>query len=129
MSYSDNNEKLLKVLENEENRAAKFVCVMTVTIPVESSLAVSDDLYDKELSAYASERCSRPVRVITVRGECPGTILRELRGDAGFGYDPLFYYEPYGKTFAEMDHEEKNSVSHRGIAVSKFIEVIKRLVS
>ncbi len=125
VTYSDNNEKLLKVLENEDNRAARFVCVMTLTVPQDAGLELPEELVDDELSEYASEKAGRKVKVIAVRGECPGTILRTLHGEGGFGYDPLFYYEPAGKTFAEMSHEEKNAVSHRGIAVGKFKEVIK----
>jgi XTP/dITP diphosphohydrolase len=51
------------------------------------------------------------------RGETEGTIIEEYRGDGGFGYDPLFLYEPLGKTFSEMSGEEKNSISHRGKAI------------
>ena len=46
--------------------------------------------------------------------------IREKRGDGGFGYDPYFYYEPLGKTFAELTTEEKNAVSHRGEAIRAF---------
>ena len=49
-------------------------------------------------------------------GRCWGRILEEPRGTGGFGYDPLFFYEPLGKTFAEITQEEKNAVSHRGEA-------------
>lgn len=59
-------------------------------------------------------------RSFTVRGEARGRILREYRGKGGFGYDPLFWYEPYGKTFAELTAPEKNTVSHRGAALRKF---------
>lgn len=62
-------------------------------------------------------------RRITARGECEGLILDERRGSGCFGYDPVFYYEPLGKTFAEMTAEEKNAVSHRGIAVRRFAEM------
>ena len=69
-------------------------------------------------------------RKFTARGECPGTILFDYRGNGGFGYDPLFLYEPYGKTYAEMNAEEKNAVSHRARAMKlfseKFIEEIKK---
>ena len=125
VTYSDNNEKLLKVLENEDNRDARFVCVMTLTVPEDSKVKLPRGLADKKLSAYASKKAGRPVKVVAVRGECFGSILRELHGEGGFGYDPLFYYAPAGKTFAEMSHEEKNAVSHRGIAVEKFKKVIK----
>ncbi len=50
------------------------------------------------------------------RGLCEGRILSEMRGDGGFGYDPLFFYPPLGATFAELPHERKHEVSHRGHA-------------
>jgi XTP/dITP diphosphohydrolase len=52
------------------------------------------------------------------RGRADGRILTEPRGMSGFGYDPLFYYEPAGRTFAEMGAEEKDAVSHRGLALA-----------
>lgn len=57
---------------------------------------------------------------IAVRGECSGTILREMHGSNGFGYDPVFYVSEFGKTFAELTMEEKNAISHRGKALRAF---------
>nr|WP_319592865.1 non-canonical purine NTP pyrophosphatase [Schleiferilactobacillus harbinensis] len=54
-----------------------------------------------------------------VSGEVRGEILTVPQGDNDFGYDPLFYFPPLGKTFAEMTPEEKNGVSHRGIAMRR----------
>jgi len=51
--------------------------------------------------------------VHTFRGECDGFITSEKRGDHGFGFDPVFWVESYGKTFAEITDEEKNRISHR----------------
>lgn len=126
VTYKDNNEKLLRELEGVKDRGAKFVCVISITIP-DGTLEVPEKLVDRPLSAFASERCGRSVKVIAVRGECPGVITEELRGREGFGYDPLFLYEPSGVTFAEMSHEEKNAVSHRGAAARAFLEIIKKL--
>ena len=61
----------------------------------------------------------------TVDGLCEGTILDHTSGDKGFGYDPVFYYPPLGKTFAEMDTEEKNEISHRGRALVKIKEFLQ----
>lgn len=58
----------------------------------------------------------------TVQREARGIILPEATGSGGFGYDPLFYYEPLQKTFAELSAEEKNTVSHRGLAIAAFAE-------
>ena len=57
-----------------------------------------------------------------------GTITREMRGSNGFGYDPVFMPDGFSKTFAEMSAEEKNSISHRKIALKKlldFLETVK----
>jgi len=62
-------------------------------------------------------------RSITARGECEGSILFERRGFDDFGYDPVFYYPPAGRTFAEMTQSEKCAVSHRGKAVEKFVNM------
>ena len=59
-------------------------------------------------------------RELIARGECPGRMLFDYRGTGGFGYDPLFLYEPMDKTFAEMNAEEKNGISHRANAMKKF---------
>ncbi len=59
-------------------------------------------------------------RELCVRGEVRGELLREYHGAGGFGYDPLFYYPPFGKTFAELTPDEKNAVSHRGNAIRAF---------
>lgn len=56
-----------------------------------------------------------------VEGECAGEILSERRGDGGFGYDPVFLPEGYGRSFAEMTLDEKNEVSHRGRALRAFV--------
>lgn len=100
----NNNEKLLYELEkiNDTERTAKFVSVIACVLPNGESF--------------------------TVRGECPGVILKEYRGNGGFGYDPLFYYEELGKTFAEFTEEEKNKVSHRARALEKFkVEFSKKI--
>ncbi|MFA6941390.1 MAG: XTP/dITP diphosphatase [Clostridiaceae bacterium] len=100
-TYEKNNAKLLDLLKDaaDKDRGAKFVCVIV--------LIMGDS------------------RIVKVRGEIEGRILREPRGENGFGYDPLFYVEELGKTFAEMSDEEKNSVSHRGRALEKLREALK----
>ena len=94
--YAANNRKLLAELEGVEVRRARFVCV--------AAFADADEVF------------------FTVRGEVEGTITESPRGQSGFGYDPVFFYDPAGKTFAEMTPEEKNAVSHRGRAVRAFRE-------
>ena len=54
----------------------------------------------------------------TVRGECEGVILREIRGEGGFGYDPVFFSPDDGCTFAEMPQARKNEISHRARALA-----------
>ena len=95
-SYQDNCEKLLKNMMRvpKENREAKFRTV----------IAYKDD--NRELSCDGS-----------VKGE----IAQSPKGSFGFGYDSVFYYPPLEKTFAELSEEEKNSISHRGRALRKFL--------
>ncbi len=85
---------LLKNLDSEKNRRAKFVSCIACMFP-------NGD-------------------VITARGECEGTITFEPRGDGGFGYDPIFEFPETGRTMAELSNEEKNAVSHRGRALKIF---------
>lgn len=69
-----------------------------------------------------------PQKVLfTVEGVCSGKIIREMRGSHGFGYDPVFLYEPLNKTFAELSAQEKNKVSHRSLALQKFKEQLCKL--
>ena len=67
-------------------------------------------------------------REIIVRGETEGLIVDDARGEGGFGYDPYFYYPPFGKTFAEMTAEEKNRISHRGKAIERLAEALKPIL-
>ncbi|MCX7822584.1 MAG: XTP/dITP diphosphatase [Syntrophobacterales bacterium] len=89
----ENNRKLLKEMEGIENRRARFCCVISIAVPTGFAL--------------------------TYEGFCEGEILKAPRGAGGFGYDPLFFYPPLGKTFAEMTLEEKNAISHRGRALQE----------
>ena len=97
-----NNAFLLKNLEGKNDRYAEFVCTIACVFP------------DGRES-------------ICVEGRTAGVILDSERGSEGFGYDPLFYYEPYGKTFAELSADEKNSVSHRGKAIEALAKELKKL--
>jgi XTP/dITP diphosphohydrolase len=63
--------------------------------------------------------------VFTVVGRVDGEITREMRGEGGFGYDPVFYHEPSGATFARIPSEQKNAVSHRGRALARFREELE----
>jgi XTP/dITP diphosphohydrolase len=56
-----------------------------------------------------------------------GFIGEEMRGENGFGYDPLFFYPPFGKTFGEVGREEKDRVSHRGKAFARLREFLAEL--
>lgn len=90
-----NNKKLLEELKGVplEKREASFICFISIV---------------NDKGEY-----------IGIKGEVRGTILEELEGEEGFGYDPLFYYAPYKKTFAQMSSEEKNRISHRGRALDE----------
>ena len=97
-----NNAFLLKNLEGETDRFAEFVCTIACVFPNRDEPLV-------------------------VEGRTQGVILDEARGSEGFGYDPLFFYEPYGKTFAELSAEEKNAISHRGKAIEALACELKKM--
>jgi XTP/dITP diphosphohydrolase len=93
-----NNALLLEKLRGVENRKARFVCAIAV---VEGGT----------------------VRGV-YHGAVEGVIIDDARGDGGFGYDPLFYYAPFGCTFGEAGAAQKFDVSHRGQALRKMLEAI-----
>ena len=94
-------ELLLKNTEHvpDGQRQAQFVCVITMITP--------------------------DGKTIQARGEIHGELTREPAGENGFGYDPIFYYPPLGRTTAELSPEEKNQVSHRANALKVFYEKLK----
>lgn len=92
---------LLKNMENvpDEKRSARFVCVITL---------VGNE------------------GIITARGECEGKIDYSPKGENGFGYDPVFFVEQFGKTMAEVSPKEKNAISHRGKALKIFAKKLEK---
>lgn len=98
-SDKENNLKLVQKMKNQKNRKCKYVAVITIASP------------ELEIESY--------------RGEIEGELLNEERGNDGFGYDPLFYLELYGKTFAELNNDIKNKISHRALA----LEQLKRNIN
>ena len=80
-----------------------------------------------EMEEYLLRRFGVDANVCSFAGECEGEILREKRGDGGFGYDPLFFVPEKGKTFSELSAEEKNEISHRGRAMRCFGENINNM--
>ena len=96
--------RLLLLLKNTEQvpdgqRQAQFVCVITLVTP--------------------------DGQTIQARGEVHGELLRAPAGENGFGYDPIFYYPPFGKTLAQATPEEKNQVSHRANALKVLYQKLK----
>lgn len=100
-SDDDNNKKLLSELEGEKNRNARFVCCIALVL-------------------------TSGIREF-FEGECHGQIIREKRGESGFGYDPVFYVPKYGKTMAELGPDIKNRISHRAIASGKLLSYFSNL--
>ena len=102
VTYQDNNEKLLKLMQGvpEEKRTARFRCVVALV-----------------------DGKSEPV---WTDGVCEGHILELLQGSKGFGYDPLFYVKELQKTFAEADATEKNAISHRGQAFRNMAAILEK---
>lgn len=97
-----NNQALLSRMEGLEGdaRSASFVCCIACVLP--------------------------DGREFTVERRAEGTILKAHSGKGGFGYDPLFYYAPMRRTFAELTAEEKNEISHRGLAIRAFADALKQ---
>jgi len=96
--------KLLRLLSSveETDRGAQFVCAICL--------------------------CFSSDRLIEVEAEVHGRITLEPQGSSGFGYDPVFYYPPFRRTFAELTATEKNQVSHRARALSKLKEKLNSRV-
>ncbi|WIV11883.1 XTP/dITP diphosphatase [Proteiniborus sp. MB09-C3] len=103
-TYSSNNKKLLTKLEGVplEERTAMFKTIIAIV------------LEDKNIKLTS--------------GECSGKIGFEPRGEKGFGYDPLFIVDGYGKTFAELGEEIKNTISHRANALRNLKEELKKFL-
>jgi XTP/dITP diphosphohydrolase len=95
---TDNNALLLRNLEGKPDRTARFVCVIALA---EAGIVKA-----------------------TFRGSVEGQILREGHGPNGFGYDPLFYYPPFGCSFGEADAERKFAISHRGNALRAMLNYL-----
>jgi len=98
-----NIRKLLKAMEGVRDRKAAFECVVSIAVPRGPAL--------------------------TYEGRCEGEIATDPAGQNGFGYDPVFFYPPLGKTFAELSREEKNLVSHRGKAVAKLLAEFDKVLT
>ena len=98
-SYQDNVNKMLDAMKGQTNRKAAFRTVIALNLNGNS---------------------------YTFEGRCDGQILEKQRGSDGFGYDPIFQPDGFDQTFAEMSHEAKNAISHRGRATQKLIEFLKR---
>ena len=123
-----NRKKLLEALKNvpTEQRTAKFVCTASVVLPENCPFTIPEEWrISEELAAKSGIPAER---VMVVRGECFGTILTEERGEGGFGYDSLFFYPEFGQTFAEIPQEQKNTVSHRGIAMREFTRRLAEII-
>lgn len=96
------NALILQALRSQSNRKAKFVCVITCCFPMGMALAA--------------------------RGECEGLIAVTPKGTGGFGYDTIFHPQDEKRTFAEMDAEEKNAMSHRGNALRCFRKGLEEFI-
>lgn len=94
-SYEYKNQHIINEVKDASDRGCEYVCAI----------------------AYLDENGDEHV----FEGVMQGTIAREPLGNKGFGYDPIFYYEPFGTTLANVEEERKNKVSHRGLALAKLI--------
>ena len=99
---ADNVAKLLDAMEDKEDRKASFQCVISIAVPTGAAL--------------------------TYEGRCDGILTREPAGDNGFGYDPLFFFPEFDKTFAQLSMEEKAKVSHRGKALKEVTREMDKIL-
>ena len=103
VSDQANVDKLLKEMNDKNDRRAAFECVISIAVP------------------------SGPA--LTYEGRCEGQIAREPKGTSGFGYDPIFFYPEYNKTFAELNSDEKNRISHRGKAAGEVVAEFDKILA
>lgn len=101
-SDAENCAKLLEAMKGVQNRKAAFECVLSLAVPTGAAL--------------------------TYEARCEGIITEAPMGENGFGYDPIFYYPPLDKTFAQLTMAEKSRVSHRGKALREFKSEIDRVL-
>ncbi|MEL6161530.1 MAG: RdgB/HAM1 family non-canonical purine NTP pyrophosphatase [Cyanobacteria bacterium J06623_5] len=94
--------RVLRELGDEPDRQAEFVCAIALARP-DGTIALETE------------------------GRCPGAILTAGQGEGGFGYDPIFFVQSQGKTFAEMSNAEKECYSHRGIAFEQLMPALEAL--
>ncbi len=94
--------KLLEEMKGQTNRRAAFECVISIAVP--------------------------PGPALTYEARCEGLIAEKPAGKSGFGYDPVFYYPPFKKTFGQLTREEKSRVSHRGKALRELKEEFDKVL-
>lgn len=102
-SDADRTRWLLGELADKEDRRGRFACAIAVVMPGGHEPLV-------------------------VTRYCPGVIIREPRGESGFGYDPVFIPDGFDKTFAELGDETKNKISHRALAVKGIAEMLRAVI-
>ncbi|GAB1231865.1 RdgB/HAM1 family non-canonical purine NTP pyrophosphatase [Ferrigenium sp. UT5] len=100
-SDARNNEKLLREMQGVTDRSAHYYCVLVLV------------------------RSADDPQPLIAEGEWHGEVFREERGAGGFGYDPMFWLPQFGKTAAELTHEEKHAISHRGKAMKSLLQKLR----
>ncbi len=125
-SFADNNNKLMDALADvtdDEKRSAHFRCVMALVDP-----AWGPAYADAGASGPAefAPRQTHPGRLEMFEGRVDGRIARQVSGEAGFGYDPVFYMPQFEATMAELSVERKNQVSHRAHALKAVRAALQR---
>ena len=103
LSDEDRCRKLLSEMRGRGDRRAAFECVISLAVPAGPAL--------------------------TYEGRCEGLLLEAPAGANGFGYDPVFFYPPFNKTFAELSREEKSRVSHRGKAMRELRDEFEKVMA
>ncbi len=107
-----NNDRLLAELADTEDRGAHYYCALALVCP------------PGFLSSAAASVRQDGTLLVSTAGAVHGTITRQRSGTGGFGYDPLFYIESLGCTFAEIPAAQKHAMSHRGKAFRALVEIL-----
>lgn len=97
--YSVKNKALIEAVKDKTDRTCRFVCAISLAVPQKET--------------------------VVFEGSVEGTVAYQIEGEGGFGYDPIFYYAPYGTTLGNVSAEMKNAVSHRFRALEKLMDYLK----
>jgi XTP/dITP diphosphohydrolase len=127
VTYADNNALLLERMKGvaESDRGAAFNCTLVLLVPQDAPLASTDPAWERITGPGVPSGST----AYSIVGRVEGRITEQLAGAGGFGYDPLFFVQSEGITFAELSAERKNEISHRGRALADLCRCMGSIAS